>query len=147
MQVIVAELGMLNQQIIRFDGIDPTESRKMIGIILWSDATEQKAVIWCEDQGDLAFLSSPERVQLPDTFFEVGDLVMFDVSTQRTLRLAQNTSRLGPSCGSALINDLQSVAHIEPPALPKAKILPFRMDPDPANKTPAPLGKFGRRQG
>lgn len=28
----------------------------MIGVIIWSDPIERKAIVWCEDQGDLAFL-------------------------------------------------------------------------------------------
>lgn len=117
----------------------------MIGVILWSDATDQKAVIWCEDQGDLAFLSSPENIHLPDTFFEVGDLVEFDVSTRRNLRLAHNTSRLGQTCGTALAEDLQSVTRPQPQPEGQAKILPFRLDP--AHR-PAPAAqRFQRRQG
>ena len=27
----------------------------MYGIVLWSDRSERQAVIWCEDQGDLAY--------------------------------------------------------------------------------------------
>ena len=50
----------------------------MIGVILWSDVQVRKAVVWCEDQGDLAFLCE-------DTPFEhlkglsAGDSIEFDV--------------------------------------------------------------------
>mmetsp|Transcript_27371 Transcript_27371/g.50260 ORF Transcript_27371/g.50260 Transcript_27371/m.50260 type:complete len:120 (-) Transcript_27371:45-404(-) len=118
-------------------------SGNMIGVILWSDATDQKAVIWCEDQGDLAFLSSPENVNLPDHFFEVGDLVQFDVSTRRNLRLAHNTARLVASSGSALADDLKAVAAPQPN--PQAKILPFRLDP--SHRPAATAQRFQRRQG
>ena len=29
----------------------------MLGVVLWSDVSDRKAVIWCEDQGDLAYVN------------------------------------------------------------------------------------------
>lgn len=29
----------------------------MFGVVLWSNGVSGKAVIWCEDQGDLAFMN------------------------------------------------------------------------------------------
>ncbi|WP_299626850.1 hypothetical protein [uncultured Tateyamaria sp.] len=116
----------------------------MIGVILWSDADDHKAVIWCEDQGDLAFLSEPDSIHLPDAFFEVGELVEFDVSTRRNLRLAHNTSRLGHSCGTALADDLQSVARPRTRSDNQAKILPFRLDTS-RRPTPPPQPVQRRR--
>ena len=37
----------------------------MMGVIIWSDAVARKAVVWCDDHGELAFLrpadNSPEE--------------------------------------------------------------------------------------
>ena len=30
----------------------------MIGVIIWSDPVERKAVVWCEDQGGFGFFEA-----------------------------------------------------------------------------------------
>ncbi|MGR3615862.1 MAG: hypothetical protein ACU0BB_07450 [Paracoccaceae bacterium] len=60
----------------------------MFGVVLWSDLDERKAVIWCEDHGDLAFYKQPEseeRVAL-----DTGDWVQFDLTMDREMRFAHN---------------------------------------------------------
>jgi len=104
----------------------------MIGVILWSDPTEQKAVIWCEDHGDLAYLSRPDAVYLPDTFFDVGDVVEFDVETKRNLRLVTHASRVQQSWGTGLSDTLREVsdgrrANVD--VRDSAEIIPFRVAP------------------
>lgn len=60
----------------------------MFGVVLWSDVQEHKAVIWCEDHGDLAFY----RQECGDAamHLDAGDLVQFDMTTDRHQRLAHN---------------------------------------------------------
>lgn len=70
----------------------------MYGVVLWSDKTDKKAVIWCEDHGDLAFYSamdqapcSKEAMQsnIFDGFsLDAGDLVQFEIREERHLRYA-----------------------------------------------------------
>ncbi|NIY98004.1 hypothetical protein HC022_17720 [Salipiger sp. HF18] len=36
-------------------------SEKMYGVVLWADHSDHKAVIWCEDHGDLAFYRNEEH--------------------------------------------------------------------------------------
>ncbi len=110
----------------------------MIGVILWSDAADQKAVIWCEDQGDLAFLSDCENVVLPDTFFEVGDVVEFDVQTRRNMRLVKNPSRIEQNWGSSLKDGLHAInTDAFEVGSDTAKVIPFRIDhaPRPTART------------
>ena len=127
-------------------------SGQMIGIILWSDSTDQKAVIWCEDHGDLAFLSSPDEVHLPDTFFAVGDLVEFEVSTRQNMRLARNPSRIGHSWGATLAQNLQAgtaaSAAVTTPDVPEteAKIIPFRLGATSACTRTIPPSRPGQRR-
>ena len=52
--------------------------RDMNGVVLWSNESQQKAVIWCEDQGDLAFYSQEQCQALVD--LHVGDLICFDLT-------------------------------------------------------------------
>ncbi len=131
MQAHVADLAMYYTSIIEFDDTRPTLGRNMIGVILWSDAADQKAVIWCEDQGDLAFLANPELAECTDPFFQVGDVVEFDVRTERNLRLARNTNRIEHTMGHALADGLRSLAdtpHEAAGSAETAEIIPFRIE-------------------
>jgi hypothetical protein len=69
----------------------------MIGIVLWSDTTAGKAVIWCEDQGELAFYS---HVGTTENFaIRVGDWVSFDLKLKSDLRVALDIQVLRePGC-------------------------------------------------
>lgn len=63
----------------------------MYGVILWSDPTVGKAVIWCEDHGDLAYYEAPERAAAVEgMFFDAGDYVEFDITVDRDLKRARN---------------------------------------------------------
>lgn len=88
----------------------------MIGIVLWRDVTAGKAIIWCEDQGDLAFYSHPSSI---DTFVIcVGDWVFFDLRLKEDVRLADNIRVLQePGCPE-LVQDL--VGEGETPVIPFA---------------------------
>ena len=105
----------------------------MIGVILWSDAADKKAVIWCEDQGDLAFLSRQENVVVPDSYFSVGDVVEFDVRTKRNMRLASNPVLIGQDTSASLNDGLSAVtAHTCDATGGSATVIPFRNDRAPS---------------
>jgi len=74
----------------------------MFGVILWADSASRKAVIWCEDQGDLAYLDAAPRIDDVCTlFFETGDYVEFDVTQDVFLRRASNAVQIVPGERSA----------------------------------------------
>lgn len=57
----------------------------MYGVVLWSDCKQNRAVIWCEDHGDLAFYrGEPDGIMA----LSAGDLVQFDVQDGGEMRLA-----------------------------------------------------------
>lgn len=60
----------------------------MYGVVLWSDTTENKAVFWCEDHGDLAFFQAEPGAA--GSAFDAGDMVEFDVYIDCKLRKARN---------------------------------------------------------
>ena len=66
----------------------------MIGVVLWKNTDDGSAVIWCEDQGDLAYMNSDADVLNPQAFFDVGDVVEFDVLVLKNMRGVQNLCRL-----------------------------------------------------
>ncbi len=118
----------------------------MIGVILWSDPVAEKAVIWCEDHGDLAFLSRDMCTAMPDHFFDVGDMVEFDVITENKVRKVHRACRLQQNIGRALTNSLTCKA-----TAPKARvdvadsaeIIPFRLSPA---TRPIPAMQTARRK-
>lgn len=97
----------------------------MLGVVLWSDATDRKAVIWCEDQGDLAYVNAPEPLFDDSAFFDAGDLVQFDMDVTQTTRYANNARLVIEKDRPTLVDALleASVGHVEPRQ--SAKIVPL----------------------
>lgn len=64
----------------------------MIGVIVWTDETCEKAVIWCEDQSDLAYyVCKADAVTGPhEVLISKGDLVTFQSYYDGDCRMAQN---------------------------------------------------------
>jgi hypothetical protein len=63
----------------------------MFGVIIWSDPEIKNAVIWCEDQGDLAFFqASTEPMAEWYKFPDAGDYVAFDVELHNDMRVVRN---------------------------------------------------------
>jgi hypothetical protein len=60
----------------------------MFGVVLWSDRQDQKAVIWCEDHGDLAFYRQSDSVDAVP--LDAGDWVQFDLQVDRDVRRVYN---------------------------------------------------------
>ncbi|RQP06591.1 hypothetical protein LOS78_11115 [Paracoccus sp. MA] len=64
----------------------------MIGVILWSSPAKEKAVIWCEDHGALAYLQGTENLAISSEWPEAGDLVELEVELLADLRHARAVS-------------------------------------------------------
>ncbi len=62
----------------------------MMGVVLWSDLNDQKAVFWCEDQGDLAFYDATADGHHLQGQMNAGDMVSFDLTFERKMRRAHN---------------------------------------------------------
>ena len=73
--------------------------RNMFGVVLWSDPADRKAVIWCEDQGDLAFYRHSDVTQ--NLTLEAGDWVQFELQEHRQQRFVCNPRLIqGGACRS-----------------------------------------------
>jgi len=67
----------------------------MYGVILWSDPDVRKAVIWCEDHGELAYYEAPDQPFASESvFFDPGDYVQFELSIDNNLRRASNATTI-----------------------------------------------------
>lgn len=69
----------------------------MIGVVIWSSEATRKAVIWCEDQGPLAYLRGRDSL-LEETEWPVpGDLLRLECETIGNLRHARSVSVIAPN--------------------------------------------------
>lgn len=107
----------------------------MYGVVLWSDTEDQKAVIWCEDHGDLAFYRQPLDSQT--VTLDAGDWIQFDMTTERHLRFAHNPRLVSDGVFSDLAGAVEDASRMSAQDLPlrtatapqavrtSAEIIPF----------------------
>ena len=113
----------------------------MYGVVLWSDQEQNRAVIWCEDHGDLAFYSGTETSVFDAPDLDAGDLVQFELTRSRNMRLAINPKLIAedeyPTLAQAL-RDAGQEAEPAPVQQPSsgARIIPFGQRRE--NRKPAP---------
>ncbi len=81
----------------------------MIGVIVWSSAAKRKAVIWCEDQGPLAYLHGLDNVPGTDVWPATGSMVSLESELRSDLRYAFNVRVLDESQMSGLPGILREV--------------------------------------
>lgn len=62
--------------------------QKMFGVVLWVDAAACKAVIWCEDQGELAYYMPTRDRSEHNPNLTAGDLIGFDMELEDNVRKA-----------------------------------------------------------
>lgn len=111
----------------------------MYGVVLWSDADDRQAVIWCEDHGDLAFVDKGGRDMDDCPGLAPGDLVCFELQIDSQIRKAINPSVVAEQEYPTLASALDPVAEEEPagpitaaaqtmapPRDATAQIIPFR---------------------
>lgn len=78
----------------------------MYGVVLWTDASSQRAVIWCDDHGDLAFYNGGS---VTDPFeMTEGDLVSVDLHTEGVMRVAQNPRIIAEKAHTGLTDALRT---------------------------------------
>lgn len=96
----------------------------MYGVVLWSDTAEKKAVIWCEDQGDLAFYRHSEVEG--NLLLDAGDYVQFELSMDRHFRYAHNPRVVGEGAYVGLAESLRTTPEPAPrSAAESAEIIPL----------------------
>ncbi|WP_375690954.1 hypothetical protein [Pseudooceanicola sp. LIPI14-2-Ac024] len=80
----------------------------MFGVVLWSDDAESKAVIWCEDHGDLAYYDAYTHPGAAPAL-TAGDLVRFEVEEGGQRRLVRNPALVAGRHYPSLVGRLKSV--------------------------------------
>lgn len=99
----------------------------MIGVVLWSDTTDGKAVFWCEDQGDLAYFHAEDVSSRDQVEFNVGDVVRFEVTCERNLRRAKGPKLLEQNACSSLADDLRSIG-VRSDAMGQSEVVTFQSE-------------------
>ena len=119
----------------------------MFGVVLWSDTQAKSAVIWCEDHGDLAFCS--DSMDNEGCALDAGDLIQFDVTVDRHMRLAQNPRRISEGAYMGLADSLRAMPVEDPVPVPMrsrpssgAEVIPFER---PCSKAPAASNALAAR--
>lgn len=86
----------------------------MLGVVVWSNEKRCKAVIWCEDQGALAYLEGMTSLLRAGSWPEAGDLVELESELEGGLRLARNVRLVSQGVGAALPQALRTQADAAP---------------------------------
>lgn len=103
-----------------------TGRRRMLGVVVWSNEARSKAVIWCEDQGALAYLEGAASLLSPTGWPCAGDLIELDCIVEAGLRLARNVRLLSPGAGAALPHALRARAAQASEDPPIERVVPQR---------------------
>lgn len=82
----------------------------MIGLVIWSDEAEKKAVFWCEDHGDLAYYNAELDNRRFPPHLRPGDMVRFDVNCVQNIRRAQNAELVSRRTCTGIQDELRQRA-------------------------------------
>ncbi len=93
----------------------------MYGVVLWSDRSDEKAVIWCEDHGDLAYYGGGSSSAFMGQSLDAGDLVYFEVTDGAPMRLASNPELVAESHAPALAERLRAAMNTPKPFVEESK--------------------------
>ena len=83
----------------------------MLGIILWSSAETREAVVWCEDHGPLAYLSTESPVRKLVPWPTAGDVV--DVTTEQKDAVRHVITMIPLGDRRSVIEDLLAASRID----------------------------------
>lgn len=106
--------------------------RRMCGVVLWSNPDDRKAVIWCEDQGNLAYYVEPDHDGLNGVSLDAGDLIEFELREERQLRRATNPTLLCQDAAPGIARELDRCANRSEQSDQRAtdNVVPFRKKED-----------------
>jgi hypothetical protein len=88
----------------------------MYGVILWKDPAKGKAIIWCDDHGHLAYLSSPDVIKDGQGIPNVGALVCIKLRQVGQWRLCTRLECIDERSHPTLLQSLRNAA-LPPPAV------------------------------
>jgi len=126
----------------------------MYGAVLWADRCSNRALIWCEDHGELAFFEGEPSDSTKASKFEEGDFVAFKIRDGRGMRLAFEVEVVATEEYPCLAADLRCATSDSDPGYAAAqdskerKVLPFPVQPGMDVRTAAqpqqPSARLGK---
>lgn len=99
----------------------------MIGVVVWSSADREKAVIWCEDHAALAYLQGRENLTNAAHWPQPGDLVELESEIVGALRNARRVTLLSEQEYAHLPDMLRAAAT---PAEPHLRVVACNPAPE-----------------
>lgn len=124
----------------------------MIGVIVWSSAAKLKAVIWCEDQGALAYLQGADNLINSHEWLQAGDMVELETEVRNELRHAFNVRIVTERKFSELPDMLRNGGTRTEPSPPALRVVASQEQPirSPDKRSNAPellaLSAAGRKR-
>lgn len=82
----------------------------MYGVVLWSDTDCDRALIWCEDHGHLAFYNGPSEALGSLDEIEAGDLVQVTVEEAQDFRIAKDIKLVATDEYPQLVDTLRQAS-------------------------------------
>ena len=70
------------------------DSVSMMGVLIYISADRGRAIIWCDDQGPLAYVRGDKLLLDGDSGVSVGDCVRFDARTDGDFRIARGLTTI-----------------------------------------------------
>ncbi|MGX9354416.1 hypothetical protein ACS3SW_04425 [Roseobacteraceae bacterium S113] len=89
-------------------------ANKMCGVVLWASDDEGRAVIWCEDHGNLAFYNRHCADIHLGPALDPGDLIEFDLDDHAEHRLAHNPRLLVEDHSPSIAHGLKDAQEHQP---------------------------------
>lgn len=108
----------------------------MIGVVVWSSADREKAVIWCEDHAALAYLQGRDNLINPACWPQPGDLVELESDIIGPLRHARRVAMLSEQEFADLPGLLRSTI---PAPEPHLRVVASTQHPEARDNAPAPI--------
>jgi cold shock CspA family protein len=123
---------LLSKSLRQFSGVITKEcvmQEIMYGVVLWADDAEDKAVIWCEDHGNLAYYSKSDQNMHDGVSLDAGDLIQFDLREDAQGRFARNLRHVNSGYAPTLPQSLKRQTPAQRPSprpVAKGNVVPFK---------------------
>jgi hypothetical protein len=88
----------------------------MRGVVIWHCETTRRAVVWCDDSGDLAYAGDRSAWAVPAQKVAIGDYVAFDLRPLNSMRSCANMRLIEKGHApelAGILNDMRPVPRPE----------------------------------
>jgi len=83
----------------------------MMGIVLWFNPGARVGMIWCEDQGPLAFFGPEVDLPAGREALDCGDQITFSIDVRDDVRFVRDVVSVTPAMGATDPRDILAGYH------------------------------------